>query len=195
MSKHPVGLFCVLLLAITLVRPSLLAEDKAKSVEVKAGDLTLQLPASWKASEPTSRLRLAQFAIPAVGGDKLDGEMVVYFFGGSGGGVDANLRRWIGQFQAKGRKAITLAGNAEQGQYVLADVKGTYNMPVGPPIQRKTRPTPGSRMLAVVLNIKGKGNYFLKLTGPEKTVTAASKALRTAIGASADKEKPYKLEN
>lgn len=195
MIKHLVGILSALFLAITLVGPSLATAEDAKSVEVKAGDLTLQLPTSWKSSKPTSRLRLAQFSIPAVGGDKYDGEMVIYFFGGSGGGVDANLRRWLDQFQAKGRKAVTLEGNAKQGQYVLADVTGTYNMPVGPPIQRQTRPTPGSRMLAIVLNVKGKGNYFLKLTGPEKTVTAASKALRTAIGATAGKEKPYKLKN
>jgi hypothetical protein len=49
-------------------------------------------------------------------------------------------------------------------------------------------------MLAVVLHVEGKGNYFLKLTGSEKTITAVNKVLRTSFGASIDKEKDYKLK-
>jgi gluconolactonase len=189
------SLLTILLLALALLLPPpLQAEDDAKPVKVKAGDITLTLPASWKSSKPTSRLRLAQFTIPAVGGDKEPAELVVYFFGGSGGGVDANLQRWINQFQAKGRVVRTMEGMSKQGKYVLADVRGTYNKPIGPPVQRQTKLTPGSRMLAVVLHVEGKGNYFLKLTGSEKTITAVNKVLRTSFGASIDKEKDYKLK-
>ena len=181
-----------LAIALLLMQP-LQAED-AKPVEVKAGDITLTVPATWKSSKPTNRLRLAQFTIPAVGGDTDPGELVIYFFGGSGGGIDANLQRWIDSFQPKGRIVRTLEGTSKQGKYVLVDVKGTYNKPVGPPVQRQTKPAPGSRMLAVVLNVEGKGNYFLKLTGEEKTITAINKVLRTSFGASIDKEKDYKLK-
>ena len=46
-------------------------------------------------------------------------------------------------------------------------------------------------MLAVILAVKGKGNYFLKLTGPMKTVTASATTLRQSFGADPKKEKPY----
>ena len=49
-------------------------------------------------------------------------------------------------------------------------------------------------MLAVVLMVKDKGNYFLKLTGPQKTVAAASEALRVAIDADLKKEAELKPE-
>ena len=185
----------ILLAAFALSLPgSLLAEDD-KPLQVKAGDITLTVPANWKSTKPANRLRLAQFTIPAVGGDKDPAELVISFFGGGGGGVDDNLRRWINQFQRAKRVVKTLEGRSKQGAYVLADIKGTYNKPIGPPVQGQTKPTPGSRMVAVILHVEDKGNYFLKLTGSEKTVAAASKTLRTAFGAAIDKEKPYKLED
>ena len=190
--RRPLLTLVLLAFALCCQHP-LLAED-TKPMQVKVGDLTLTVPAHWKSAKPANRLRLAQFTIPAVGGDKEPAELVVSFFGGSGGGVDANLRRWINQFQAKGRVIRTLEGTSKLGPYVLADLKGTFNKPIGPPVQRQTKPTPGSRMLAVILNVEGKGNYFLKLTGSEKTVAAANKVFRTTIGASIDKEKDYKLK-
>ena len=42
--------------------------------------------------------------------------------------------------------------------------------------------------------IKDKGNYFLKLTGPQKTVAAAAQALRVAIDADVKKEAELKPE-
>ena len=187
-------LLTLLLLAVAISSQQPLVAQDAKPMKIKVGDLTLIVPANWKSAKPANRLRLAQFTIPPVGGDKEPAELVISFFGGNGGGVNANLQRWINQFQVKGRVVRTLEGTSKLGPYVLADLKGTFNKPVGPPVQRQTRPTPGSRMLAVVLNVEGKGNYFLKLTGSEKTITAANKAFRTAIGASIDKEKDYKLK-
>ena len=187
-------LFNLLLLAVAVCSQQTLFAEDAKPMKVKVGDLTLTVPANWKSAKPANRLRLAQFTIPPVGGDKEAAELVISFFGGSGGGVDANLSRWINQFQAKGRRVRTVEGTSKLGPYVLADLKGTFNKPVGPPVQRQTKPTPGSQMLAVILNVEGKGNYFLKLTGSEKTITAASKAFRTVIGVSIDKEKDYKLK-
>jgi len=187
-------LFNLLLLAVAISSQQSLSAEDAKPMKIKVGDLTLTVPAHWKSAKPANRLRLAQFTIPPVGGDKEPAELVISFFGGNGGGVDANLRRWINQFQGKGRVVRTVEGTSKLGPYVLADLKGTFNKPVGPPVQRQTKPTPGSRMLAVILNVEGKGNYFLKLTGSEKTITAANKAFRTLIDASIDKEKDYKLK-
>jgi gluconolactonase len=74
---------------------------------------------------------------------------------------------------------------------VLVDVAGTYKKPIGPPIQQKTQRAPGNRMLGLILAKEGKGNYFLKLVGPEKTVTAAADDFRSSFGGSAAAEKPY----
>ncbi len=182
----------VLAMAILIAVPALHGAEKTKKVVAK--DITLNVPESWKQSPASNNLRTAQFALPAVDGDKDDAELVVYFFGGAGGGVNANLERWSGQFQPGGKKQKIYKGQSKQGEYYLLDITGVYNKPIGPPINRQTNPTPGYKMLAVVLMVKDKGNYFLKLTGPQKTVTAASKAIRVAIDADLKKEAELKPE-
>ena len=182
----------VLALAVLLTAPALQGAEKTKKVAAK--DIILNVPTSWKQSPASNNLRTAQFAIPKVEGDKDDAELVVYFFGGAGGGVNANLERWSGQFQPGGKKQKIYKGQSKQGEYYLLDITGVYTKPIGPPINRQTNPTPGYQMLAVVLMIKDKGNYFLKLTGPQKTVAAAGQALRVAIDADIKKEAELKPE-
>ena len=76
----------------------------------------------------------------------------------------------------------------------LVDLKGTYNKPIGPPIRRQSKPTPGSRVLSAVVEGKN-GNYFLKFSGPESTVSDAEAAFRTAFGAKQSEEKKVGLED
>ena len=189
----------VLLAVLGLAAAPLVAADKPEKKDAKKGaakpvklrDITLTVPPTWEQQKPSSRLRVGQFKLPAVKGDKEAAELAIFFFGGTGGGADANIRRWKGQFRAEGRKAKLLRGESAQGPYLLLDLTGTYNKPVGPPVQGRTKPMKGARMLAVILAVKGKGNYFLKLTGPMKTVTASATTLRQSFGADPKKEKPY----
>jgi gluconolactonase len=172
------------------------AEEKdAKTREVKIEEITLAVPGHWVQKPASNKLRLAQFDIPAAEGDEEASELVVYSFGGGGGGVDANIKRWIDQFQPKGRKVKLTSGKSPQGEYIFVDLSGTYNKPIGPPILNKTEPLANARMLAVILTIEQKGNYFLKLAGPEKTVSGESKSLRAAFGADETKEKEYAQED
>ena len=168
------------------------AADKTKTVIAK--DIKLIVPTSWKQGELSNNLRTAQFEVPAVAGDKDAAELVVYFFGGAGGGVSANLQRWAGQFKSSGKKQKTYQGKSTQGKYHLIDITGIYNKPIGPPVQRMTNPTAGYQMLGVVLVVKDKGNYFLKLTGPQKTVTHWASMLRTSFGADIKDEKEAELD-
>src|SRR5579872_5132659 len=79
------------------------AEESPKTRTVKAGEIKLKVPESWKQQPPTNKLRLAQFTVPKAPGDAEDGEFVVFFFGGATGGTDANVQRWINQFDSKDR--------------------------------------------------------------------------------------------
>lgn len=177
----------------TLSQSAAGADDKkSETREVKIDDIALIVPSHWKEQEPSSRLRKAQFEIPQVEGDSDPAELVVSFFEGSGGGIDANVQRWVNQFQSKERTAKLTEGTSKQGKYAFAEIAGTYNKPVGPPIRQQTKPMPGARMLGVILTVEGKGNYFLKLTGPEKTVAAAADAFRASFGADAKSEKELK---
>ena len=158
------------------------------------GGLKLYVPATWKKTAPASNLRLAQFEIPNAEGDKDPVELAIFSFGttgDAGGGVQANINRWIDQFIPKGREVLIRSGEGHQGPYVIVDLKGTYNMPIGPPIRQQTKELPNARMLAVILGIKGQGVYFLRMAGGEKTVTAQADAFRAAFGAAhIDNENP-----
>jgi len=191
----------ILCLAALLALPHLsMAEDKAsdkpdakakevKTVEVEIkGGLKLNVPETWKSGKPSSRLRLAQFAIPAAKGDTEEGELALFNFG-AGGSAKANIDRWIGQFQSDEREVKVKQGEVEAGKYFFVGITGTYMKPIGPPIAGQKKATPGSRMLGVILGIEDKGIYFFKMTGPDKTVAAQAAALRKSFGADAKKEK------
>ncbi len=186
------------LCAFLALSGSLVQADDAKktseTVEVKLKDLVLNLPNDWAASDTVNNMRLATYDIPAAKGDKDKGELAISTFGGDGGGVAANLQRWIGQFEEDGRDAVIKKGTVGENAYHISDISGTYKKSVGPPILGKTTAVKGYRMLGVIVQVKGKGVYFLKLTGPDATVKAQADALRAAFGAKSEGEEDYKLE-
>lgn len=176
-----------------------LAEDakpEAATREVEAGDLKLTVPTAWKQQQPSNNLRLAQFQIAAAEGDKDPAELVIS--PPIGGSREQNITRWIGQFEAEGRELVMSEGKCPQGDYVLVKLSGTYKKPIGPPVLGKSSPAPGYAMHGVMLTVlkdgKASGNYFLKLTGPAKTVQGSESALRATIGADKATEKEFKLE-
>lgn len=166
---------------------------KTVKVELKAeqGTVTLEVPQAWEQQQPTSSLRLGQFAIPAAAGDAEPSELVV--FPQFGGTVQANVDRWIQQFENQGRELKATQGECAQGKYVLVELTGTYKKPFGPPFAQQTKPAPDYKMLGVILSKTDGGNFFLKLTGPKATVAASAAALRQSFGGDAAKETAYEL--
>ena len=167
--------------------------DGDETVEVDFDGLKLSAPKSWQKQQPASNLRLGQFAIPAVEGDAEPSELAI--FPPFGGTVQQNIDRWVAQFENEGRTAKSTQGECPQGKYVFVELSGTYKKPNGPPFLQQTKPAPGYKMLGVILTSKSGGNYFLKLTGPQKTVTANAEAFRKSFQADASQEKPYELGN
>ncbi|HEV8068573.1 MAG TPA: hypothetical protein VGP76_12615 [Planctomycetaceae bacterium] len=168
------------------------AADPSGTKTIKAGDLTLTVPEAWEKQSVRSQFRKAQMKVPDVAGDKDETDFVVYYFEGGGGGVDANVQRWVAQFLPAGRKIKSTSGKSSQGEYVFVDLLGTWKKPIGPMVQQKTQQMPNSRALSVILTTK-EGNYYLRLTGPEKTVAANADAFRAAFGADAKTEKDRPL--
>jgi len=197
-------LFCSLALALFLGSACTLqaadetskkpAEAKAEdTTTVKLRDLSLTLPKTWSASDQQSQMRLATYFIPAAAGDKDKGELAISTFAGGGGGIAPNLQRWISQFDAAGRKAVVKKGKAGANEYYIADISGTYQKSVGPPILRKTEPAPNYRMLGVIVVLPSEEVYFLKLTGPDATVKAQAETLRKSFGGKSEGEEDFEL--
>ncbi len=177
----------VFLSVLPLMVQSVSADETADTTTVTLQGLELNIPAAWQKVDHPSRMRLGTFQIPPVEGDEQPAELAVYSFPGGGGSVDANIRRWIGQFDARGRTSKVTQGRAGDHEYVVVDVSGTWQQPIGPPIRRQTRPVPNSRMLAVIL-MHNTGVFYLKLTGPAATVSAQADALRASFGGNAEQE-------
>jgi gluconolactonase len=191
-----IRIFSITVVLVCLAIDGMNASAHAEStVDEKAGGLVLHLPSSWKKEQPKSRMRLMQFSVPAMEGDKENAELSVFSFPG-GGSVPQNIKRWIDQFAPANREVSLFQGKTKEGQYVLADISGTYKKPIGPPIAGRTKEVPGSRVLAVILTgpegPEGKV-YYLKLVGPDKTVAAESQRLRAAFDGDVAEEKPFSL--
>jgi len=162
---------------ITLLMLGLVLAGVARAEQ--AGGLTWTAPADWKA-QGERPMRAATYSIPAAKGDAEPAELAVFFFGKSeGGGVDANVKRWIDQFQkADGSSAAKVKQEKIAGLAATTlDVKGTY---LGGSMMGPSTPKPGYQLLGAIVEGPG-GNVFFKLTGPEKTVTAAEKPFRTLL--------------
>ena len=113
-----------------------------------------------------------------------------------GGQVEANIQRWVGQFQNEGREVTVQQGKAGENNYIIVDVSGTYKKPDGPPVLGKTKPVKGYQMLGVILlDIKSSEVFYLKLTGPRKTITAAADVYRASFGGSTQNEKPLSTKD
>jgi hypothetical protein len=131
-------------------------------------------PSSWKA-QPPAPMRAATYAAPAAAGDKEAGECGVFFFGtGQGGGVEANVERWLGQFE-DGPATPAKPKQQTIGGFRVTTIEhsGTY-LAGAPMAQTKTR-KPGYRLVGAIVEAP-QGNVFFKFTGPAKTVEAGRAA-------------------
>lgn len=150
----------------------------------QAGGVKWTAPPTWKVQGPKP-MRAATYSIPAAAGDKDSGELAVYYFGpGQGGGVDANIKRWVGQFQqADGKPAAGREKTAKRtvgGMPVTTiDLSGTYTGGAGPMATEKII-KPGYRLLGAI--VEGpEGGVFFKFTGPAKTVAASQPAFEKLL--------------
>lgn len=153
---------------------SAFAQDEAKTFEV-AG-LKFTAPAGWEEQAPTSAMRKAQFKVGE------DAEMVVFFFGkGGGGGAQANIDRWIGQFE-ESKEQLDPKTEVEAiggGKAKVTTVSATGTFLSGSPFGKKV-PKPGYTMRAAILEYDG-GPLFIKLTGPEAVISAQALAFDTMV--------------
>ena len=126
------------------------------------------LPASWQSEAPSSSMRVAQMNIP---GDAGNGQLGVFHFGpGGGGGVEANLQRWVGQIELDaGTQPSRDTFTVGDFKVHWVDVKGTLKpstMGMG-----NANALPGYALYGAVVE-GNQGPWFFKATGPAATLEA-----------------------
>ena len=131
------------------------------------GPLSAVAAKGWVAQQPSSSMRVAQYGLPGPAGEATLG---IFFFGpGQGGGVEANIERWQGQFSqedgqpAQGRRWTRQVGDIE---ITGLDISGTFSAGMG---MGDTTPQADYRMLGAIA-VHRSGTVFFKMTGPAQTV-------------------------
>ncbi len=139
---------------------------RTEPYEASVGGFKFTVPADWQQQQPKSDVLLGEFTIPGEAGSAR------LTLSSAGGGIEANLERWRGQF-SRGpndleprESEITFDG--QKG--TLIELSGTFT-----DMFSGGRPSKNWRMLGVAVPL-GPTNFFVKLTGPQATVTAQKDA-------------------
>lgn len=158
----------------TIVRRSNAQQSPANTT----GELHFKAPAGWVSEKPGSSMRVAQYRLPKTEGaadESEDASLVLYYFGArQAGSVQSNVDRWIDQMQQPDAgssrdkaKIRTLIVNGLK--VTTVDVTGTYTAEMSPGSTMHYN-KPGYRLRAAVVETPN-GAYYVKLVGPEKTVS------------------------
>lgn len=126
-------------------------------------------PERWS-MEPASGVRLATYTIPGKGGAESAQCAVFYFGQGQGGGIDANIERWVGEFESASpadRRTVDVNGMPVH----RVEVTGSY-------VAHAMGTGEGAAAMADAMLLGAivegpNGSLFFKLTGPSATVSAA----------------------
>lgn len=155
-------------------------EGDAKLIELAGGKLVLEVPKEWKKEKPKSQIVQYEFSAPVAKDAEEDKaekpdptKQARITIMGSGGGVEANLERWYGQFeQPNGGDTADVAKVEEMevsGQKVhYVDITGSFKdtMGAGPFSGAKPVLREDYRMLGAIIETKELGDYYVKITGP-----------------------------
>lgn len=172
----------IAILAVTgllLLAAAVRADDKGTATEIDG--LKSTAPAAWKAKEAAAPNRVYHFVLPKEKDDKYDGELIVFHFGnGQGGTAAANIERWKKMITPAEGKKIDDVSKVEEtkiggAKATVVDVHGTYTYKMRPFDQNeKGEQRENYRLIGVVLETAN-GPYFIRVTGPAKTVEAHKK--------------------
>ncbi len=143
-----------------------------------SGPVKWTAPARWEA-KPASGMRAATYIIPAAKGDSEGAECPVFI--NIAGGVQANIDRWVGQFEKTDGAPVQKQETINGLPVTTVDVSGSFKG--GGPMMgtgQSSGPKGGYRLLGAI--VEGpEGEVFFKLTGPAKTVAAAQEEFQAML--------------
>lgn len=158
--------------------PPSLTPGSGSSAAAAAG-IRWTVPSRWS-EHPPRQMRVATYMIPAAEGDDEGAECAVFHFpGGQGGDLEANIDRWLGQFENIDRPVRATKKVGDLPVTTIA-VGGTYLAPGGPMMQSQGKKE-NYRLLGAIIEAP-EGLVFFKLTGPAGTVAAAEKEFESLVG-------------
>ena len=144
------------------------AAAKAETLSFAGGKVTVEKPESWKTVPPKSNIVQYEFRAPAEG-DQTARVTVM----GATGGIDANITRWIGQFEGLSKADAKIEKKTVQKTTAhIVELQGTFkdSMGGGPFAPGPVKKMENHAMIGVILELEGGELVFVKMTGPKKTI-------------------------
>lgn len=152
-------------------RPRVPASAGAPTQYGKTGPLRWTAPDAWKAVRSSSQMRLAEYVAMGAQGQEPASVTVFYFGPGGGGGVEANVSRWIGQVKtADGKPAQATRGEKTVNGMTVHTVDAAGVFDAGAAMQGAGAKS-GQRLLGAIVESPA-GLFFFKMVGPKETVDA-----------------------
>ena len=153
-------------------------ETKSEPITISVFDAgSLEVPADFEKTQPRSRIVEHEFQVKA--GEGEDAKTARLTMMPAGGNVQANIKRWHGQFTG-GDPEDQKTEELKLGDWVvhLVDVSGTFSerMGGGPFAGGKVVERPDYAMIGAILVHPEGRKYFVKMTGPASVVTANREA-------------------
>lgn len=143
------------------------------SAGVGPEEVAWDAPSAWASMPNPNTMRKATYKVPKASGDAEDAELTV---SAASGGVEPNIKRWAGQFGNAEPKTESRTVNGLK--VTIVEIKGTYasgGMMGGP-----ATPKEKFMLLGAVVD-SGDRQHFFKMTGPEKTVSAARRDFEALV--------------
>lgn len=170
--------FSAFFFAFALIATATVRAEDPTSFEV--GAFKFNRPSDWQWVPVSSPMRKAQLSVPGKDGAK-PAEITFFHFGPSAGGVEANTKRWLGQFQSKDGAEKVETKDIGTTKVTFVSTEGTYSsgMPGGP-----TTPMEGFALLGAILDHTD-GPVFVKMTGPASVVQEARAKFTDFVSAAA----------
>ncbi len=170
-------------------------EAGSKTIELAGGKIVLPVPKEWKKEEPKSRIVQYEFSAPvakegepAKEAQAKPADLARITIMGAGGGVEANLDRWYTQFEQPGggstKEKAKLDKFESGGQTVhYVDVSGSFkdSMGAGPFSGKPAVLRENYRMLGAIIVTEDLGEYFIKITGPEKLLGELEESFKAML--------------
>ncbi|MEX1117745.1 MAG: hypothetical protein WEB60_03030 [Terrimicrobiaceae bacterium] len=139
----------------------------AEPIEFSVGEFAFDRPTGWTWIPATSPMRKAQLMVK--GDDAATADVVFFHFGpGQGGTVEANVQRWVAQFEDG--KSASNKESIDGKEVTFVEAAGTFlsGMPGTP-----TVPLEGFALRGAILE-SAEGDVYVKMTGPLALVESAA---------------------
>ncbi len=163
--KHPLIKFFTLWAITCLATPA--------SSAIQAS-LTYDKPSDWVLAESNNEAVVARFIVPRVEGDSEDAECVLLSFAEEEISSEEKLEQWTKQMlqpddRPSEELSTTTSYDVQEMKVTIIDVPGIFSPTVHPNSKMRYYKR-GFRLKAAVIESSGR-LIFLKLTGPDRTVT------------------------